>query len=196
MKINTTLLILLFALVSSCDDSSKVEPVDLGLPPIVSIEVLNTNWTPDLIGFTASANGTGIAISMYDIDHLGRQLDFLSLGITNSTIEWNYLEPISLSNLSTPFELSSRYDKFEDGFSSKKRRWLASKPEFGSIIIESINSLKERIYYNGSFEVILCNGSNLPACLTIKGSFENVQFFKNPDDRTEYFYLLSRTLIN
>lgn len=196
MKINIILLLTLATLIFSCDDSNKVEPVDLGLTPIVSIEVLNSNWTPDLVGFTASANGTGIAISMYDIDHLGRQLDFLSLGITNSTIEWNYLEPLSLSNLSSPFELSSRYDKFEDGFSSEKRRWLASKPEFGSIIIESINSLEERIYFNGSFEVTLCNGSNLPGCLTVNGTFENVQFFENPDDRTEYFYLLSRTLIN
>lgn len=193
MKSNISALLLSFILILSCDDSSKIEPIDLGLEPMISIEVLNSTWTPEILAFSESGENEGIAMIAYDIDHLGRRLDYLYFGFINRQKQWDLLSPFHLKELASPYEFSSRYEKLEGGFSSPKTTWQASKPEYGNIKIESVDLIENQPYYNGSFEVILCNGANTPGCLTIKGTFTDVHFFDDPEERDSYFYKVSTT---
>lgn len=170
----------------ACDHADNIKPVDLGLEPTVSIKVLNTDWEPTVVRFSRTLEGKGISFLAEDYSKFKGDGDWLSFGIVLAEDSNDFLAPFSLTKLSYPVGFTAGYKDYQETGAMEYRRWHSAKPEDADLFITQVRAQDGRVYYDGSFEVVLCNTNMFPACHKIIAQFENVQYFDSSEAARDY----------
>ncbi|WP_422006742.1 hypothetical protein [Roseivirga pacifica] len=180
---SSSYLVLLFLLFVSCDYADSIKPVDLGLEPVVSIKVLNTDWEPTVVRFSRTLEGKGISFLAEDYSKFKGDGDWLSFGFILPNEENDFLVPFDLKDLEHPYGFDGKYKDYEN---SGTREWRSAKPEDADLFITQVRAQDGRVYYDGSFEVVVCNTNMFPACHKIIAQFKNVQYFDSSEAARDY----------
>uniref|UniRef100_UPI004048B739 hypothetical protein n=2 Tax=Roseivirga sp. TaxID=1964215 RepID=UPI004048B739 len=173
--------------VLSCEKGNEPTPVDVGLTPSLLFNVLNQEWKPDIIASSGGLGGRVTGFYALDYDKFkgeGDELSFTFVLKEDESID--YTKPFEIVDKIFPTEFNSTYKDYLENGARDVKQWVANKPEFAKLKVDEVYTVKERQYFKGSFEVVVCNGNLVPGCHTIKGVFENLQFFNTSREAQNY----------